>query len=328
MARKQKHRPTVVELFAGAGLLSHAFKLEGFDVVQAVEMDSAAAETYRMNLGDHICVGDVREVTPVGRVDVLIAGPPCQGFSTLNQNRKTDVRRELCMEVVRWSEEVRPRFVVVENVATFLESDASQRMEAGLEAQGFMLFKFILDAHDFGVAQRRRRSFVIATRGSKPMIKALRVSNRASTVRDAWRGLSTVPDGKNHHVAPTPSQLAEDRMKAMPKGGGKQDVMANRPDLAPKSWWALGRNATDVWSRLRWDEPANTLRTCLLNPSKGRYIHPKQNRVISIREAARLHSIPDTWKFTGSPTSSARQIGNSVPPLLGRAVARAVRRCG
>jgi len=111
----------------------------------------------------------------------------------------------------------------------------------------------------------------------------------------------------------------------IPEGGDKRDIMRAAPELAPPSWWSFPGQLTDVWGRMEWDRPANTLRTCLQNASKGRYIHPEQERVISLREAARLHSIEDTWSFSGLPTQVARQIGNSVPPRLGRAVARCVR---
>lgn len=102
--------------------------------------------------------------------------------------------------------------------------------------------------------------------------------------------------------------------------------MRSAPSLAPSSWWRVRCQATDVWGRMLWDEPANTLRTALQNPSKGRYIHPERHRVISLREAARLHSVPDSWTFVGTHYQVARQIGNGVPWQLGRAVARAVRR--
>jgi DNA (cytosine-5)-methyltransferase 1 len=145
------------------------------------------------------------------------------------------------------------------------------------------------------------------------------------TVREAWQGLPAEPDGKNHHYAPKPTLLALERIRLIQPGGDKRDVLLLRPDLAPPSWRRSRTEITDVWGRMEWDRPSNTLRTALLNVSKGRYIHPEQHRVISLREAARLQSIPDEWQFATEPYPIARQIGNSVPPLLGLAVARAVR---
>lgn len=318
-------RPTVVDLFAGAGLFSHAFKRAGFRIERAVEIDAVAAATYAANLGDHIEVVDVAKAKPAGGCDVLIAGPPCQGFSTLGRRQSDDPRNRLSLQVVRWAKKLRPRIVVIENVAAFLDSSAWRRVTQRLERDGFHVDSFVLDAFDYGCPQLRRRSFTIANRDGLPVSPPRRRRN-VQTVRDAWRGLPSKPNGKNHHYAPEPSDIAFARMRVIPSGGDKRDVMRLAPHLTPPSWWRLSCEVTDAWGRMEWDKPCNTLRTAIQNASKGRYIHPEQHRVISLREAARLHSIPDDWQFVGLPTQIARQIGNSVPPSLGRAVARLVLR--
>ncbi len=323
MARNGK--PTIVDLFAGAGLLSGAFVAEGFRVVHAVEADKTAAETYRRNVGDHVQVADVTRASPQGRCDVLIAGPPCQGFSTLGKRDPNDPRSQLSLDVARWARKLQPSVIVIENVAAFLESPVWQALSRSLRRAHYEIKAYTLDAFDFGVPQIRMRSFTIASRVGFCDIKPLRVRG-ARTVRDAWRGLPSKPDGQRNHYSPNPSALAAARMRVIPHGGAKHDIMKRAPELAAPSWWTLRCQVTDVWGRLHLDKPSNTLRTALQNPSKGRYIHPSQNRVISLREAARLHSIDDNWDFFGLPTQIARQIGNSVPPLLGRSVARAVRR--
>jgi len=109
----------VVDLFAGAGLLSYAFQREGFDIAVAVEHDRHAVETYQSNLGDHVIHRDIRDVAPVGACDVLVGGPPCQGFSTLGKRDPHDLRNELALEFVRWADKLRPLVVVVENVEPF-----------------------------------------------------------------------------------------------------------------------------------------------------------------------------------------------------------------
>jgi DNA (cytosine-5)-methyltransferase 1 len=214
---------------------------------------------------------------------------------------------------------------VIENVPAFLTSGIWPRIEKGLDQLGYEVKTYVLNAFDFGVPQIRNRAFVIASKIGCPNIISRILKGRTVTVREAWRGLPSCPDGHNLHYAPEPSELALKRMKIIPEGGNKNDVMRIAPDLAPPSWWSTRGEAADVWGRMLWDKPSNTLRTCFQNPSKGRYIHPDQDRVISLREAARLHSIVDSWHFHGLPTQIARQIGNSVPPLLGRAIARAVR---
>jgi len=316
--------PRVIELFAGAGLLSAAFVQEKCVVTRAIELDAVAAETYRINLGNHIEVGDVTTISPEGDCDILIAGPPCQGFSTLGSRNPDDPRNALSLEVSTWARILRPKVVVIENVEAFTKSDAWKTVRRRLRRCGYEVGVFVVDAFDFGVAQYRRRSFTIASRvGIGRLIPITRQLNR--TVRNAWKGLPRRPDGKKNHYSPEPSELALARMRVIPQGGDKRNVMDSAPELAPPSWKSIRGEATDVWGRMSWGKPSNTLRTCLQNPSKGRYIHPQQNRVISLREAARIHSIEDSWEFHGLPTQIARQIGNSVPSLLGRAVARMVR---
>lgn len=317
-------RPAVTDLFSGAGLLSHAFHREGFRIVLAIDSDPRAVDTYRRNLGKHVICSDIFGVAPSRECDVLIGGPPCQGFSTLGKRTGGDDRNRLPMHFVRWARDLRPRIVVIENVEPFLDAPVWNELSIEFEQLGYTLQSELLDAVDFGAAQRRRRSFTIATRVGPVKIQPLpEFADR--TIRDAWRGLPSQPDGRNWHYAPKPSPMARRRMQRIPPGGGKSDLMRTAPELCPPSWWRTKGALTDVWGRLRWDEPSNTLRTCLNNPSKGRYIHPDQDRVISLREAARLHSIPDEFQFVGYPTDVARQIGNSVPPALGRAVARGVR---
>ena len=322
---RRRAKPTAIDLFAGGGLFSYAFVREGFRVIQAVEANLVAAATYAKNLGNHVLVGDVRDVMPAAPCDVLIGGPPCQGFSTLGRRRDDDPRSALSMEMVRWAQALCPRVVVIENVEAFLATPMWRSVAKALQSMGYTVSAHVLNAYSMGVPQLRTRSFTVASRIGKVTIRRA-VRCRIRTVREAWEGLPQTPDGKNHHHAPSPSALALARMMVIPEGGDKRDVLREAPELAPPSWHKVTCEVTDVWGRLRWDRPSNTLRTALLNPSKGRYIHPEQNRVISLREAARLHSIPDDWTFEGLPTQIARQIGNSVPPALGRAVARAIRR--
>lgn len=317
--------PDVIDLFAGAGLFSYAFCEEGFRIVQAVEKDQFAARSYESNLGNVLCHLDVVDATPAKSCDVLIAGPPCQGFSTLGKQNPEDRRNQLCLELIRWVVAAKPRVVVVENVAPFLTSRACQLLVKQLILRGYTVHRIILNAVAFGVPQRRRRAFVVASRCHRPF-EPKPVAIGFNNPREAWEGLSELPNGENLHIAPSPSKLAMSRMRVLPYGGDKRDILRVAPGLAPPSWYSHPQEITDVWGRIKWEEPTNTLRTCFQNPSKGRYIHPEQNRVVTIREGARLQTIPDTWSFVGPRTRVVSQIGNAVPPLLGRAIARAVRR--
>ncbi len=322
---RRKDKPKVIELFAGAGLWSSAFIAEGFELMQAIEIDKTAAATYKKNLGLHIETNDVLRANPIGACDVLLAGSPCQGFSTLGRRDANDPRNYLSLDIIRWAKICSPRMIVVENVEAFLSSAVYHELRSRLQRIGYYVESVVINALEFGVAQKRVRSFTFATKGDVPIPIMKRFSGpAASTVREAWRGLSVEPDGINLHISPEPSKLALARMCVIPAGGDNRDVLKSAPELAPPSWSNFRGHVTDVWGRLQWDRPSNTLRTCLQNPSKGRYIHPEQNRTISLREAARIHSIPDSWTFVGLPTQIARQIGNSVPPNVGRSVAKAV----
>jgi DNA (cytosine-5)-methyltransferase 1 len=326
MSRVQRRapRPTVVDLFAGAGLFSYAFEREGFSVVRAIEQNRHAAATYAANLGQRVEVGDVRRLRPTGRCDVIIAGPPCQGFSTLGKRDVGDPRNLLGLEVVKWAAVMRPRVVVIENVAAFLASHAWRILSRRLERLGYAVSASVHDAVNFGVPQHRVRSVTFASLRGEVSLPA-RCKSRPVTVAEAWDGLPSYPGRGDAFLKPTKLALA--RMRLIPPGGDKRDVMRRAPRLAPPSWWRSHGELTDVFGRMEWDSPSNTLRTEFVNPSKGRYIHPEQHRVISLREAARLQSIPDEFTLVSMvPYVAAKQIGNSVPPLLGRAIARAVRR--
>lgn len=323
--RSTSSKPKLIELFAGAGLLSKAFSQTGFEIIGAIEQDKIAASTYSTNINSSVVVADIRTQSSSVPCEVLVAGPPCQGFSTLNRSRYNDPRNYLALEVVRWVDESEPQVVVVENVPGFVASQSCEVLKRRLERLDYKVDVLTLNALDYGCAQRRFRSFTIAHRTGYDLTPPRRC-NGAKNVREAWEGLSAKPDGKNNHYSPKPSQLAKARMKVIPRGGDRRDVMVKAPELSPPSWFSLRSQVTDAWGRMTWDGPANTLRTALQNPSKGRYIHPSQNRVISLREAARLQGVPDNFKFVGTPCQIARQIGNGVPVPMGRAVARLVKK--
>jgi len=320
---KPQKRFKAIDLFAGAGLFSHAFKEAGFDVCLAVEKDKYAAETYKMNLGDEIIIDDILKVSPHGKCDVLFGGPPCQGFSTLGKRDINDPRNKLSFVMLEWAKILSPKIVVIENVSSFLETSIWRELTEELKKLGYATKAFELNAYDYGVPQNRYRSITIASKIGLPC-KFTPVIKGYKSVKEAWCGLPSVPNGENWHYAPIPTALALGRMKAVPAGGNKRHILHNATTLALPSWQKNRNALTDIWGRMVWSSPCNTLRTCLQNPSKGRYIHPEQNRVISLREAARLHTIPDKWKFAGSPTQVAKQIGNSVPPGLGMAIAKEI----
>lgn len=318
----ERYAPNFVDLFCGAGLLSHAFKSVGFRPVLAIDLDKKAIQSYRSNVAKCAEVADARTVRNDISAEVIIAGPPCQGFSTLGRRDPQDVRNKLGLSVLEWTKALKPKVVIVENVPGFVKSDWFEKISQGLQAQGYKTQVYVLDAVHYGAGQRRGRAFTIGSLVGDVEKPAPRKS-RPKTFKEVALDKPIKLDDPMH-VWPEPSELALERFKAIPALGGKRDLILNRPDLCPQSWRNLIGEATDVWGRIDPNKPANTVRCSFLNPSKGRYIHPFEDRVLSLREGARLQGIPDSWVLVGEPTPVARQIGNGVPIPLGRAIAKEV----
>lgn len=317
-----KYGRTYIDLFSGAGLLGYGFMQAGFKPILALDLDRHAIATYNLNHPPVGRVGDVSKI-PVGiRADLIVAGPPCQGFSTLGRRDPKDKRNKLSLLVYDWAIAADASIAVIENVPPYLESPQFKRLRKKFEQAGYVVESSILNAVDFGVAQRRQRCFVIASKVGPIQIKPPK-QKAVPTVRAAFRGLEKLTDDPMHRPWKM-TELAQERIRYIPKGGDKRNIMIAAPGLCPPSWTDIGAQATDVWGRMNWDEPANTLRCCFYNPSKGRYIHPSKHRMITLREGARLQGIPDSWDFVGPRTVVCRQIGNGVPVPVASAIAKAV----
>lgn len=309
----------IAELFSGAGLMGGGFKAAGFRSVFAAELDERAVATYNLNIESVSEVWDVTNVKPGLEYDVLVAGPPCQGFSTLGRRDPKDARNALSLSVYEWAKVHNPKIVVVENVPQFLHSEYWDKLTNLFTTDGYECLSWVLNAADYGVAQNRNRSFTIYSKVGLP--KKPTPLNTKITVKDVFSGLNEVANGENFHISPEPTPIGLARMRLIPPCGDKRDVMRSAPELCPPSWIKMGNQAVDVWGRMAWDKPANTIRCSFQSASKGRYIHPTQDRVISLREGARIQGIPDSWSFCGDRSSIARQIGNGVPVPLASAIA-------
>jgi DNA (cytosine-5)-methyltransferase 1 len=337
-----------IDLFAGAGGLTLGFELADreFMPVFAVEVDDAAARTFKQNFGCEVWDGSIEDVEVFPDADLIIGGPPCQGFSPLGRDRD-DISRaklnSLWEHYLRAVRQVKPKAFVIENVPEFQRSDQFAALlrlmetDPVLRAYGFAYG--LVNAADYGVPQRRLRGIFIAVRDRSdvawppsPSHGPDSPANRPYvTVRDAIGDLpltpkqsevGTLPDGSQDlHFRRNPRPSSVERYRAIPQGGNRFDLAQNRPDLLPRCWAEKPSGTTDVMGRLWWDRPGFTIRTEFFKPEKGRYLHPKAHRPITHREAARLQSFPDTFTFDGTKIEIARQIGNAVPPLLGRAIA-------
>ena len=324
--------PTVIDLFAGAGGLTLGFSNAGFDPVFAVELDPWAARTYKANFGAHVLDHPIETVDSFPKADLVIGGPPCQGFSPLGRDRDAKSRGELNQlwkHFLRAVQQVQPSIFVIENVPQFLKSDqfAAFLRASKRRLKGYQIEWRVLNAADFGVPQRRRRGFVIGSRVGSPVWPE--ATHGAAdhlqpfvTVRDAIGDLPKKPTDKELHWGRNPRPESLERYRAVPEGGNRFDLAENRPDLLPECWRNKKNGTTDVFGRLWWDKPALTIRTEFYKPEKGRFLHPKQHRPITHREAARLQTFPDDFIFEGSKIQVARQIGNAVPPQLAESLAR------
>ena len=354
-----QHHYRLIDLFSGAGGMTLGFSSRFgnlFRSVWANDFESSCVATYNANFGEHCCGGDIVSIlqdpaTYIPPADVVIGGPPCQGFSLLNKNREGDSRKQLWrpfLEVVKRS---KAAVFVMENVPQLLGSYEHGEIMGTAEEIGFKVWGEVLCAADFGVPQTRKRAIIVACkyqdpRNFFPPRKSHfdpSKSNRQTvcfdgdrngylpgarpwvTVRHAIGDLAPPVGTEIRKEEPpldlqfgrSPTELSMQRYRTIPEEGmNRFDLYRRAPQLTPQCWIRKTKGGTDLFGRLWWDRPAFTIRTEFFKPEKGRYLHPHQHRPITHREAARLQSFPDDFQFLGSKIEIARQIGNAVPPLL------------
>lgn len=362
---QSNERPRLIDLFSGAGGLTLGFTEafgHCFEPVCAIDNEPHAVRTYNANFGEHCIEGDINDILEdpryeVPRADVVIGGPPCQGFSLLNKNRDGDPRKQLWrpfMEVVRRSGAC---LFLMENVPQLLNSLEHAAIKAQATEMGFSTTEAVLAAADYGAPQNRQRAFIFGCNFADPNCAFppkkthYKVENGYAgvvcqdgneylddaqpwrTVREAISDLDLPSGTEMRSVSPPydlhfgrqPTELSKKRYRAIPEEGmNRFDLQRIAPELTPACWIRKKKGGTDLFGRLWWDRPAFTIRTEFYKPEKGRYLHPEQHRPITHREAARLQTFPDGFRFLGTKIEIARQIGNAVPPILAARVADAV----
>lgn len=304
----------LIDLFAGCGGLTEGFVSEGFTPVFAVEWEPAAAATYAENFGQHVVCADIAGIQSesLPEAEIVVGGPPCQGFSQLGTRNPDDPRNHLWREyarIVAWSQ---PVVFVLENVPLFLKSDQFGLLQSwtqpGQMLEGFALTWGVLNAADYGVPQRRRRAIVIGSRIGPPTLPPPSHAEPGRTrtigterVPECWVTLSeaigdiyesypnpstahlptsrSLPNGipgpfkaREIHLRRNPNEASLRRYRAVPPGGNRFDLPG---DLMPACWAKKSTGTTDVMGRLEWDRPALTIRTEFYKPEKGRYLHPQ-----------------------------------------------------
>jgi DNA (cytosine-5)-methyltransferase 1 len=335
-----------VDLFAGCGGMSWGFREAGFEPVAAVEMDVHAAATHAVNFGGDVFVGDIADWLKGAppKAEIVIGGPPCQGFSALGSRDPDDPRNELWRRYMEALQAVEPVFFVLENVPQFLQSRQFEMLRRQTRKGGrlaeYRIESHILDASDYGVPQARRRAIVIGRPvAMDPLGRPPAVDGPKRTVREVFDAIDIPVSGtslpastedvlghvvpgvfkmRDLHVTRNPTDLSLRRYRAIPPGGNRFDLP---DDLKAPCWVRHTSGSGDVMGRLRWDEPSVTIRTEFYKPEKGRYLHPVEDRPVTHLEAALLQTFPDDFLWCGTKVSIARQIGNAVPPTLARSIA-------
>jgi DNA (cytosine-5)-methyltransferase 1 len=340
----ERRMATMADLFAGAGGLTEGFRQAGFGPAIAVEFDRWAAQTYAANFGEHVLACPIEDVSVRPRrvglewagynvngesvvydtppIDVLVGGPPCQGFSPLGRMSdwdRNDPRNKLWRHYARILETVKPKIFVIENVPELLTSSEFVTLRRTVAKLGYELAFGVLNAANFGVPQSRKRAIIIGSRIGTPELPG--ESNERCSVRDAIGDLPLLPNGEiTLHRPRKPLASSIERYKCVPPGGNRFDLARLRPDLTPACWKRKTSGSVDVFGRMEWDKPAPTIRTEFFKPEKGRYLHPEAHRPITLREAARLQTFPDEFAFAGSNVQIAKQIGNAVPVEFARRI--------
>ena len=344
---------TCIDLFAGAGGLSLAAKNVGLAVKVAVEKNRHACNTYRFNLiqdgqGPQLYESNILELSPYvifekhfpgdDNCDMILGGPPCQGFSVhrINDAGVGDPRNELILRYFEFVNVLRPKVFLMENVPGILwqrhEEYLKKFYEKG-EKTGYSLQSpVVLDARDFGVPQRRKRVFVLGVRNDVSFNSAWPPAQTHGDEKlrekhphlKPWviaDGVFAKPlsseDANNLHMKHKPEMV--EVFKSTPLNGGSRS-QSNR--ILPCHKEHTGHK--DVYGRINPSQPGPTMTTACINPSKGRFVHPTKHHGITLRHAARFQTFPDWFTFKGGLTAAGEQIGNAVPVRLGEILLIAV----
>jgi len=307
-----------------------------FEPIFAVESDLRAAATYAANFPSaELEPRPIQQVDAFPKADIVIGGPPCQGFSALNRDGTDVASRRLWQEYVRGLLAIEPAAFVMENVPQILDSAEYQDFAAAIEKDDrYTLDQRVINVADHGVPQRRLRAFIIGTDKRLQTVSWPEQTHADPSLGDerflpwvtfdeAVEGLPREPDGRNWHRDRNPWPKSVVRYRAVPTGGNRFDMERTLDEqglghLVPPCWRKHRTGSYDVFGRLWADRPATTIRTEFYKPEKGRYLHPTEHRAITVREAARLMSFPDDLVLPEdqSMTTVARQVGNAVPPLM------------
>lgn len=338
--KKKDHKaPKAIALFSGCGGMTLGFEAAGINVVGHVEICGSANKIYSANfeesqlLGEDICeiiYDDIEKWKERwGEIDIIIGGPPCQGFSLAGKRNSEDERNKLYQQYVRIVSQIRPSIFVMENVAMMASMKDKNgelfinKITNAFKCQGYKIFTQIVNAQDYGVPQSRERVFLIGVREDIGKDFKFPDENPKDiiTFRMATEDLISLENGEYSENDPLHWAIMHPQhvirwLKDVPEGHSAHEN--ENPDLRPPS----GFNTT--YKRICWDEPCSTIGTNFSMISGCRNVHPQNTRSLTIREAARAQSFPDDFVFLGNWGDIRKAIGNAVPPILAQTIASAI----
>ena len=319
-----------IDLFAGCGGLSTGLEESGINVKYAVEIDYKIASVYHANHPlTKLLNEDIKDITNIEfkkigtNIDIVAGCPPCQGFTKINSNnlkeKYSDERNLLIEEYYRAISVIQPEFIMMENVPEVVKFDKFLEMIRKLKDMGYNLDYHIINVKYFEVPQSRRRLVLIGSKHHKVAFPE-KISKHIKTVRDAIgnKKINLLGNDKLQSVYSHHTARIQKIIEMIPKDGG------NRKDLPYKYWLKCHKKKnvgfTDVYGRMSWDKPAPTITGGCLSPSKGRFLHPEENRSITAREASLLQSFPEDYIFDPKlpKTLLAQMIGNAIPPKVAK----------
>lgn len=343
--------PSAIEIFSGCGGLSTGLEKAGFQILSAVEINPVASQTYRQNHPDvHLIVNDVRKVKASfflkqfclkrGELDLLAGCSPCQGFSRLRKGKSADndPRNQLVFEFLRLVKGLLPKTIFMENVPGLINTERGQKVfypvKKELEKLGYNVDYAVIDTAEYGIPQFRRRFVLLGSRYKRHQIclpkpthtdpRKISASSQMlpwKTVRQTFKGLPTLQNGGKSELLPLHlCSLNGDtnlkRIQSIPHDGGSRNSLPQ--DLVLECHKKYPNGYRDVYGRMSWDRPSPTMTGGCTNITKGRFIHPEEDRGISLLEAALLQTFDADYKFIGNFGQISLQIGNAVPVELAR----------
>lgn len=346
-----------IDLFCGCGGISKGLKNTGrVDIIGAIDFEQSACNTYKKNFPNaNVICGDIKDIdvksTLFSKVDIMVGGPPCQGFSALNRwdkDKDEDPRNKLFLEYLRFVDELHPKAIMIENVKQILTAKngyAPKIITEFLEERGYEVSFKILDASEFGVPQKRQRAIIVALLKEygkfdfelldKYKLPKVTVKEAISDIEEIEESVKEEKQGTvfelgkpksdyqkkmqskdrklANHLIYYPAQNVQDMISYVPEGGNWRYV--------PKELFKSDRDNRHSNYLRRLDSNSQSV---TIDTGHNVYFHPHFKRVPTIRESARIQSFPDDFVFTGNKGQQFRQVGNAVPPLLAEAIAKAI----